>query len=180
TTLPPTSLAAPTEIALIEIDFARSLYRSLKASTWPFVGAECVVLDVFLPIEEGAAMGDDAAKSIVTAFNDCIGRTDITGLSSLMTDDHVFIDTTQNSILGKNCCLEAWKSFFAAFPNYRNIFERVLIVGDHVVMAGDSVCAARRLVGPALWTAKLSGTLVAEWWVYEDTPANRAISGLAE
>ena len=125
-------------------------------------------------------MSDAAAKSIVTSFNDCIGRRDITGLSSLMTDDHVFIDTANNSISGKNCCLVAWKSFFAAFPNYRNIFEQVLILGDHAVIVGHSVCADRRLVGPALWTAKLSGTLVAEWRVYEDTTANRAFLGVAE
>ena len=113
-------------------------------------------------------------------INDCIGRRDITGLSSLMTDDHVFIDTANNSISGKNCCLAAWKSFFAAFPNYRNIFHQVLIVGDHAVIVGHSVCADRRLVGPALWTAKLSGTLVAEWRVYEDTTANHAHLGVAE
>jgi hypothetical protein len=117
-------------------------------------------------------VSDAAAKSIVTSFNDCI-----TGISSLMTDDHVFIDTANNSISGKNCCLAAWKSFFAAFPNYRNIFHQVLIVGDHAVIVGHSVCGDRRLVGPALWTAKLSGTLVAEWRVYEDTSANRALLG---
>ena len=86
-------------------------------------------------------MSDAATKSIVTSFNDCIGRRDITGLSSLMTDDHVFIDTANNSISGKNCCLAAWKSFFAGFPNYRNIFRQVLIVGDHAVIVGHSVCA---------------------------------------
>jgi len=133
-----------------------------------------------LPLDEEAAMRDAAAKSIVTSFNDCIGRRDITGLSSLMTDDHVFIDTANNSISGKNCCLAVWKTFFAAFPDYCNIFQQVLIVGDHAVIVGHSVCADRRLVGPALWTAKLSGTLVAECRVYEDTTANRALLGVAE
>jgi hypothetical protein len=50
----------------------------------------------YVPVGEGAAMSDAAAKSIVASFNDCIGRRDITGLSSLMTDDHVFIDTANN------------------------------------------------------------------------------------
>src|SRR5882757_7583514 len=52
----------------------------------------CSLLSAPLLTEEGAAMSDAATKSIVTSFNDCIGRRDITGLSSLMTDDHVFID----------------------------------------------------------------------------------------
>jgi NADPH2:quinone reductase len=34
--------------------------------------------------------------------------------------------------------------------------------------------------GPALWTAKIEGQLIAEWHLHEDTSANRALLGLKD
>jgi ketosteroid isomerase-like protein len=121
-----------------------------------------------------------SARNIVTAFNDCITRRDIDGLSKLMTDDHVFIDAVNNRISGKARCIEAWNGFFDAFPDYRNRFERVVMVGNEAVIIGHSVCSDVRLAGPALWTAKMEGELIAEWRVYEDTGANRARLGVSD
>jgi ketosteroid isomerase-like protein len=112
--------------------------------------------------------------NIVASFNDCITRKDVDGLSRLMTDDHVLIDSANNTIAGKARCIEAWTGFFGAFPDYRNHFERVILAGGDAVIIGHSVCSNARLAGPALWTAKIAGGLVAEWRVYEDTSANRA------
>ena len=127
-----------------------------------------------------ALMDRAAAHSIVSSFNDCISRSDIDGLSKLMTGDHVFIDTAGNTISGKERCVVAWTSFFAAFPDYRNTFEQVLWSGDKAAIVGRSICSDARLAGPALWTARIEGTLIAEWRVYEDTRANRTLLGLAE
>ena len=120
------------------------------------------------------------SASIVMSFNDCISRRDLGGLSNLMTDDHVFIDSGNNTIAGKERCVEAWRAFFATFPDYRNHFERVLSVDSEAVIVGHSVCSDVRLAGPALWTAKMKGELIAEWRVYEDTSANRALLGLED
>jgi ketosteroid isomerase-like protein len=118
-------------------------------------------------------MDQASADNVVRSFNDCITRRDINGLAQLMTDDHVFIDAVGNTIAGKTRCVEAWKGFFGAFPDYRNQFERVLARGNEAVMIGHSVCSDARLAGPALWSAKLDGERVAEWRVYDDTGANR-------
>src|SRR6266702_2196979 len=91
------------------------------------------------------------SAGIVMWFNECINRRDLGGLSRLMTGDHVFIDSANNTISGKERCVEAWRGFFAAFPDYRNHFE-------HVVFSG-------------------SKAVIAEWHVYEDTSANRALLG---
>jgi ketosteroid isomerase-like protein len=120
-------------------------------------------------------MEQTAADSIGASFNDCINRRDIDGLSLLMTEDHVFVDTAASAISGKARSLEAWRGSFAAFPDYRNVFERVLVAGSRAVIVGHSTCADARLAGPALWTARLEGGRIAEWRVYEDTPANRAL-----
>lgn len=118
------------------------------------------------------------SASVAASFNDCINRRDLAGLSRLMTDDHVFIDTANNVVSGKERCVEAWKGFLAAFPDYRNQFDRVLLTSNQAVIVGKSVCSDVRLAGPALWTVGMVGDLVAEWRVYEDTNANRALLGL--
>jgi hypothetical protein len=41
------------------------------------------------------------------------------------------------------------------------------------------MCSDVRLDGPALWTAKARDSKLAEWRVYEDTPANRHMLGIA-
>jgi ketosteroid isomerase-like protein len=114
-------------------------------------------------------------KDIVMSFNDCITRRDIEGLADLMTEDHVFIDAANGSVSGKQSCIAAWASFFAAFPDYRNIFERVSLTDGKAVMVGYSVCSDNRLSGPALWTAKVVAGLISEWRVYEDNTTNRKL-----
>jgi ketosteroid isomerase-like protein len=113
-------------------------------------------------------------------FNECINRRDLGGLSRLMTDDHVSIDSDNNTTSGKEPCVEVWRGFFAAFPDYRNHFEHVVLSGRKAVIVGCSVCSDARLAGPALWTAKIEGQLIAEWHVYEDTSANRALLRLKD
>jgi ketosteroid isomerase-like protein len=117
---------------------------------------------------------------IVMSFNECINRGDLAGLSRLMTDDHVFIDSANNTISGRERCVEAWRGFFAAFPDYSNHFEHIVLSGSKAVIVGYSVCSDARLAGPALWTATIEGQLIAEWRVYEHTSANRAMLGLKD
>ena len=120
---------------------------------------------------------DDAA-SIVVRFNDRINGRDLDGLARLMTDDHAFIDSAGMRVAGKPHCLDAWRGFFAAYPDYRNEFASLRANGDVVAVSGRSVCSVPALHGPALWTARLRDGLVCEWRVHEDTPDTRARIGL--
>jgi hypothetical protein len=88
--------------------------------------------------------------------------------------------TWGDTISGKERCVEAWRGFFAALPDYRNHFEHVVLPGNKAVIVGCSVCSDARLVGPALWTANIKGQLIAEWHVYKETSANRALLGLKD
>jgi ketosteroid isomerase-like protein len=105
----------------------------------------------------------DRATNVVMSFTDCINRSDLEGLSSLVTDDHVFVDSANSTIGGMAHCLEAWRQFVAAFPGSRNHFERVLSAGSEVIIAGRSVCSDARLAGPASWSARIEGACIAEW-----------------
>jgi ketosteroid isomerase-like protein len=118
-------------------------------------------------------------ESIVERFNDCINAGDLDGLARMMTDDHVFIDSAGARVVGGESCRDAWRGFFAAFPDYRNEFTRVQATGDVVAVAGRSVCREPALDGLALWTARIRDGRVCEWRVYKDTPDARARIGLA-
>lgn len=118
------------------------------------------------------------AEAVVEAFNDCINRRDLEGLSGLMTDDHKFIDPASGIVSGKQACVEAWRGFFSTFPDYRNHFDRMIPTGSTVAIIGRSTCSDPRLAGPALWQAVISDDRIDEWRVFEDTPASRLALGI--
>ena len=81
------------------------------------------------------------AIDVVAAFNDRINARDLDGLTALMTDDHTFVDDAGAAINGRQACADAWAGFFAAFPDYRNVFETMTADGETVRVTGHSVCA---------------------------------------
>jgi ketosteroid isomerase-like protein len=124
-------------------------------------------------------MQDNNQQELITRFNEFVSARDLDGLAALMTHDHTFIDTADKITRGKEKALEAWRGFFQHFPDYRNLFDTFTIESDSVTVVGHSVCSDKRLEGPAIWTAKVRGNQVAEWRVYEDTPANRRRLGVS-
>ena len=122
---------------------------------------------------------EDDPESVVTRFNEGINGRDLEVLARLMTDDHVFIDSAGDRVDGRQGCLDAWRGFFGAYPDYRNEFaSMVQASSDMVAVMGRSVCSVPALDGPALWTARIREGRVWEWRVYEDTPETRARIGL--
>jgi ketosteroid isomerase-like protein len=107
-------------------------------------------------------------------FNECINRRALEALALLMTEDHVFTDTLGARVNGKAACVDAWRGFFAAFPDYRNMFEQIRARGELAIAVGYSSCSVEALDGPAIWTALVAGEKVAHWRVYNDTPEVRA------
>jgi ketosteroid isomerase-like protein len=109
-----------------------------------------------------------ADEAVVLAFNAAINRRDLPGLGRLMADDHRFIDTAGNTFTGKPACLEAWRGFFASFPDYRNVFDNVRSSpGGIVETHGRSECSIAALAGPARWRAVVANGLVVERQVFD-------------
>jgi ketosteroid isomerase-like protein len=102
---------------------------------------------------------------VVAAFNDRINAGDLAGLTELMTGDHTFVDPAGAAVTGRAACTEAWRAFFAAFPDYRNVFATVVTDGDTVAVTGHSTCSEPALAGPARWTATVRDGKVARWQV---------------
>lgn len=122
-------------------------------------------------------MTEDEALAI--RFNECISARDVEGLAHLMSEDHTFVDTAGTAIAGRAACLDAWRAFFGAYPEYRNVFDALTTQGRVVAIAGYSVCPSHpELEGPALWSAVVQGDRLSEWRVYDDSPETRRRLGL--
>jgi ketosteroid isomerase-like protein len=111
-----------------------------------------------------------ADVAVVLAFNAAINRRDLPGLGRLMADDHRFVDTAGDTVIGKPACLEAWRGFFESFPDYRNLFDSLRSrPGGIVEVHGRSECSVAALAGPARWRAVVADGLVVEWRVFDPT-----------
>jgi fucose 4-O-acetylase-like acetyltransferase len=67
-----------------------------------------------------------------------------------------------------------WELFFNVFPDYHNIFEKVVVDGCKVIMQGYSVCSDRQLNNVrAIWLAEIRENKVSLWQIYPDTEENR-------
>ena len=113
-------------------------------------------------------------EAIALQFNDCINDQNLDGLVNLMTDNHVFIDSANNHIIGISSNKENWQNFFDLFPDYRNIFEVVSSTDSTVIMQGYSVCSNNILNNVrAIWVARINCDKLEEWRVYLDNEENR-------
>ncbi len=96
-----------------------------------------------------------------------------------MTEDHTLIDTDNNVLSGRDGVLIAWRGFFEAFPDYRNVWKDLTVNAEMLIAVGHSTCATEpELDGPTIWTATVRADSVSQWRVYTDTPENRAQLGL--
>lgn len=118
--------------------------------------------------------------SVTVLFNDAINGRDLGRLAGLMADEHTFVDSAGGVVSGKRACLDAWRGFFAAFPDYRNVFTSLTARGEVVAVAGYSVCSEEALDGPALWEVTVGDGRVVTWRVLEDTLENRRLIGVPD
>ena len=80
-----------------------------------------------------------------------------------MSPDHRFVDAAGGVVDGRQACSAAWASFFASFPDYRNVFESIRVVAPgQVVVSGRSACALAPPNGPARWHVSVADGQVVE------------------
>ena len=89
-------------------------------------------------------MNEKDPKLIVLQFNECINNRDISTLSELMSDDYIFIDSTNrihsNNSNAKEFGIQEWSNFFKKFPDYLNHFSIVESRENFVLIMGNSSC----------------------------------------
>jgi hypothetical protein len=110
-----------------------------------------------------------ADEAAVLAFNEAINARDLEALGRLMHDQHRFVDSAGTAVAGKAACLQEWRGFFAAFPDYRNVFDSLSSDATGAVeVRGRSECAEPALAGPARWHAVVRDGLLLEWRVSDE------------
>jgi ketosteroid isomerase-like protein len=124
------------------------------------------------------------AVAVAVSFISCINRTDIDGLAALMTDDHALQIFDEPPLTGRRANIEAWRGYFASFPEYviypHCLAERrgrVAILGhttgSHLGLPDDEESRST-----LLWVAAVVDGVVRSWSLVHDTSATRQEYGL--
>jgi ketosteroid isomerase-like protein len=125
------------------------------------------------------------AVAVAVSFISCINRMDIDGLAALMTDDHALQVFDEPPLRGRRANVEAWRGYFATFPEYviyphclAERHGRVAILGhttgSHLELPDDEESSST-----LLWVAVVVDGAVSSWSLVHDSSANRREYGLA-
>lgn len=127
------------------------------------------------------------AVDVTLQFVEAICSHDVERMNSLVTDDHVLIDSGGQDLQGKRVIGTAWTAYFLAFPDYRIMVSEIIDRGDVVALFGTASATFSvegRLLPenswaiPACWKAVIKGGKVAEWQVYSDNePVRQILAG---
>ena len=116
-------------------------------------------------------------KQIFYNFVDAINEHNVDKLCSLMTDDHKFIDSQGNEIIGREKMREGWVGYFQFFPDY-NIEITDIFLNEDTVAAfgfasatfqGQSDRKENNWHLPASWKAIIKNGKIDLWQVYADS-----------
>jgi len=113
----------------------------------------------------------------VLGFLERINERDPDKLATLMTEDHVFVDSLGQSVKTREKMRAGWRAYFKFCPDYWVSHEEILQSGNIVAVfgaAGGTIAASEKLPPenkwriPAAWMAVVHGGLIKEWRVYAD------------
>ena len=129
-------------------------------------------------------MSISAHAAVAHAFVDAINHRSPEEIASLMTEDHVFIDSLGTRVTGRQQMQKGWQGYFSMVPDYSITVDETFAEGAVVVMlgtaqgtwsSGGSLKPENRWQTPAAWRAMVRGSSVAEWRVYADNEPIRQI-----
>jgi len=115
--------------------------------------------------------------NIVFDFADAISHADVDKICSLMTDDHLFIDSQDNNMEGKENMRQAWTGYFALFPDYKIEIEEIFEKESSICILGHASGTYKNLHNPnnsnhwripTAWKAIIIDNRVKHWQVYAD------------
>lgn len=118
----------------------------------------------------------------VAAFVEAIKRGAVGELAALMSEDHRFIDSMGNKVVGRATMMGGWTTYLEMFPGFRNTVNRRFDAGNRVALFGHThathAASGRVVRMRAAWLILVRNAQVAEWCVFgENEPARAAIEG---
>ena len=114
---------------------------------------------------------------VVFDFADAINNADADKIYSLMTDDHLFVDSQGNKMEGKEKMKKAWTEYFGLFPDYKIEIEEIYEKDSSICIIGHASGTYKNLHNendsnhwriPAAWKAIIKDNQVKHWQVYAD------------
>jgi ketosteroid isomerase-like protein len=119
-----------------------------------------------MSIEPTLGTALDTFEKFVMAIN----RHDIEALTSLMTADHLFVDSLGNQVSGAKSMRVGWQGYLALCPNYVITIRKALSDAHTVMATGEAGGTIDNTAWhtPAAWQATIRDDLVAEWHVFAD------------
>ena len=120
---------------------------------------------------------DSMVISIVNEFIAAINEGNASRLSSLMSKDHIFIDSQGTKDCGRDKMRKGWEEYFRMFPDYRVEIQDILQDGNVVAVFGSAsgtysgkrgLVPENRIEMPAAWKAVVDNGKVKFWQVYAD------------
>ena len=93
---------------------------------------------VMYSMAQSPESGESGTRVVIEHFNEAFNRHDADALSSLLTDDTVFEDTSPapdgRRIEGKVAVVAFWREWFARNPDAHFEAEEMIVSGDRVVV----------------------------------------------
>jgi limonene-1,2-epoxide hydrolase len=114
---------------------------------------------------------------VVEAFIAAINRRSPSEISSLMTEDHTFIDSGGATQAGRENMTAGWEQYFRMFPDYKIQVESILGEQTLVAVFGSAsgtyngkrgLVPENRIEMPAAWKAIVENGKIKHWQVYTD------------
>jgi ketosteroid isomerase-like protein len=108
--------------------------------------------------------------SILEQWLAAINHHDVTALTGLMAEDHVFIDSLGNRVNGARFMEAGWRGYFAMCPDYWIRADHAMSDGEVTLVAGEAggSIAGESWRTPAAWKMVIRDRKVAEWQVFAD------------
>jgi ketosteroid isomerase-like protein len=103
-------------------------------------------------------------------FVAAINGHDIEALTSLMTPDHLFVDSAGNLVHGAESMRTGWRSYFAMCADYWIRVSNLLSEKETALATGEAggTIDGTRWQTPAAWQVIVAGGRVSEWRVFAD------------
>ncbi len=117
-------------------------------------------------------------RQIVLELVKAINEHDTHKIGSLISEDHVFIDSQGNEVHGKDKMIKGWEGYFNLFPDYKIEVGQLLDEGSLTILLGF---ASGSFLGnregnpdcywnlPAAWKAVAEDGKIKLWQVFADT-----------
>ena len=117
------------------------------------------------------------SKQVVQDFVEAINEHNVDKICSLMTDDHTFIDSQGNEVVGKEKMRAGWNGYFQLFPDYKIEITQLFPTGESIAAFGFAEGTYKGQIGkkecywrlPAAWKAVVRNEKIQLWQVYADS-----------